>query len=84
MRAGVETDMDSPTYLDRFGDAFINEMHAFVDCCLDNTREFSPLILTTTSLFLVHERTKYTLDRVQTEIGTGAETDEYSGTYVRE
>lgn len=29
----------APTYIERFGDAFIHEMNAFADCVLDDTRE---------------------------------------------
>lgn len=31
------TPLTSPTYIERFGDAFIHEMNAFIDCVLDDT-----------------------------------------------
>ena len=30
-----------PRYIERFGDAFLNEVNAFVDCCLDDKRTFT-------------------------------------------
>jgi myo-inositol 2-dehydrogenase/D-chiro-inositol 1-dehydrogenase len=29
-----------PKYIERFGEAFVNEMNAFAECCLDDKREF--------------------------------------------
>jgi hypothetical protein len=35
----LELTTPRPKYIERFGEAFVNEMNAFAECCLDDKRE---------------------------------------------